>query len=173
MPGSPFEEISGVAYGPDVVLVLIVVREEDFHQASDEAQQSNSARRCRRFGLHDFKFGIPHGGIGILLLRLDFSISGPLFEFGNCRFLPGQFVVSGLARLITFGAFGVRQMARANSFDKPIELLFILRTKRRREMSVDLLMSYHPLAVECHGIFFLGGMCLVSLSGLPEMSLPL
>jgi hypothetical protein len=58
--------------------------------------------------------------------------------------------MSGLAR----GAFGVRQTARAESFDKPIELLFVF--KRRLEMSVDLFMSSHFLAFECHAIFFPG-----------------
>ena len=141
------------------MLVFVVVRKEAFHQVRDEAKQSNGARRCRWFGLHDFIFGIANGGGGRLLLRLDFSISSPLFEFGNCRFLPGQFVVSSLARPVTFGAFGVfgvRQMARAKSFDKPVEFLVIFRTKRRPEMSVDLLMSYHPLAFEYHDIFFPG-----------------
>ena len=38
--------------------------------------------------------------------------------------LPGQFVVSGLAGQVAFGLFGGRQMARAKSFDKVIELLF-------------------------------------------------
>jgi hypothetical protein len=64
--------------------------------------------------------------------------------------------VSGLARPIAFGPFGGRQMARAKSFDKSIELLFMFGTKRRREMSVDLLMSSHFLAVECHDISYLG-----------------
>jgi hypothetical protein len=73
------------------VLVFIVVREEAFHQAGDETQQSNSASRCRRFGLHDFIFSIPNSALGGFLLRLDFSKSNVLFDF---RFFPGQFVVS-------------------------------------------------------------------------------
>ena len=84
------------------MLVFVVVREEAFHQFRDEAQQSNSARRRRRFGLHDVIFGIPNVAVVRILLLLDFSISSPLFDFGNFRFLPGQFVVSGLARQCLF-----------------------------------------------------------------------
>jgi hypothetical protein len=54
--------------------------------------------------------------------------------------------VSGLAHPVTFGALGVGQMPRAKSFDEAIELLFVC--KCRGEMSVDLLMSSHFLAVE-------------------------
>jgi hypothetical protein len=67
--------------------------------------------------------------------------------------------VSGLARKVTIGAFGVRQMARAkclNPSENFVEFLLIVRTKRRREMSVDLLMGSHFLAVERHDIFALG-----------------
>jgi hypothetical protein len=124
----------------------VLVRKE----AGDEAQQTNGARRCRRFGLRDFIFSNTNGVVCGFMSRLDFSISNTLFDFGNFRFLQGQFIVSGLAG----GAFGVRQTARAESFDKPIELLFVF--KRRHEMSVDLLMSSHFLAVECHAIFFPG-----------------
>ena len=42
--GIPLKEISHIAYGLDVVLVFVVVREEAFHQFRDEAQQSNSGR---------------------------------------------------------------------------------------------------------------------------------
>jgi hypothetical protein len=80
------------------MLVFVVVREESFHRFRDEAQQSNSARRCRRFGLHNLIFSIPNSAVGGLLSRLDFSISNALFDFGNFRFFSGQFGVSGLAR---------------------------------------------------------------------------
>jgi hypothetical protein len=93
------------------VLVLIVVREEAFHQAGDEAQQSNSARRCRRFDLHNVIFSIPNSAVGGFLLRLDFSKSNALFDFGNFRFLPGQLVVTGLARSVAFGQWERRSMA--------------------------------------------------------------
>jgi len=53
--------------------------------------------RRRRFGLHDVIFSIPNSALGGFLLRLDFSKSNAPFDFGNFRFLPGQFVVSGLA----------------------------------------------------------------------------
>jgi hypothetical protein len=66
----------------------------------------------------------------------------------------GPLMMSGLARPVTFGVIGVRQAARAEFFDKAIELLFVF--KRRLEMSVDLLMSSHFLAVECHDIFVPG-----------------
>ena len=46
------------------MLVFIVVREiENLHQVRDEAQQSNSASGCRRFGLHDFVFGVPNSAV--------------------------------------------------------------------------------------------------------------
>jgi hypothetical protein len=103
------------------VLVLIVVREiENLYQVRNETQQGNSASRCGRLGLHDFVFGVPNSAVGRVLLRLDFSISRALFDFGNFRFFPAQFVVSGLARPVTFGAFGVGQMTRAKSFDEVI-----------------------------------------------------
>jgi hypothetical protein len=86
-----------------------------------------------------------------ILSRLDFSQSNALFDFGNCRFLLGKFIVSSLARPVAFGPFAIRQMARAKSFDKAIELLFIF--KRRRGMSVDLLVSSHFLAVESHDTY--------------------
>jgi hypothetical protein len=101
-----------------VLLVFVVAQK--CNQFRDKAQQSNGARRCRRFGLHDFAFSIQNGGVCGFMSRLDFSISNTPFDFGNFRFLQGQFIVSGLAG----GAFGVRQTARAEFFDKPIEMDF-------------------------------------------------
>jgi hypothetical protein len=107
-------------------MFVFVVAAQRCNQFRDEAQQTNGASRCHRFGLHGFIFCIPNSAIGGFLSRLDFLISDALFDFGIFRFLQGQLVMSGLAR----GAFGVRQTARAESFDKPIELLFVFRTKR-------------------------------------------
>ena len=89
-------------------MIVFVVRQGAFDQFRDETQQSDGARRRRRVRLHDFIFGIPNSALGKFLSRLDFSISNALFDFGNFRFYSGQFVVSGLARKITFGLFGVR-----------------------------------------------------------------
>jgi hypothetical protein len=105
-------------------MFVFVVAAQRCNQFRDEAQQTNGASRCHRFGLHGFIFCIPNSAIGGFLSRLDFLISDALFDFGIFRFLQGQLVMSGLAGPVTFGAFGVRQTARAEFFDKPIEMDF-------------------------------------------------
>jgi len=95
--------------------VLIVTTLHFFDQACDEAQQSNSPRRCRQYCLHDVIFGTPNSVVGSVILLLDFSKS--LFDFGNFRFLPGQFVVSSLAFLCKFHLSG-RKLVEAAPGDR-------------------------------------------------------